>query len=108
MWITYKWENVVVNVDNGEHTKPVKKNVEYDYDVSVSEDDIVEYLLPDPKYCKITDNEIAHQSCGIRKAVRMLGIDEDKLEDNDDFVEFLKERYEDKAVEKFNYENEPY
>jgi hypothetical protein len=108
MWITYKWENVVVNVDNGEHTKPVKKNVEYDYDVSVSEDDIVEYLTPNPKYSGLPIKDILNQECGIRKAVRMLGINEDKLEDNDDFVEFLKERYEDKAVEKFNYENEPY
>lgn len=108
MWITYKWENVVVNVDNGEHTKQVKKNVEYDYDVSVSEDDIVEYLTPNPKHTDLTMRDILNQECGIRKAVRMLGIDEDKLEDNDDFVEFLKERYEDEAVEKFNYENEPY
>lgn len=108
MWITYKWENVVVNVDNGEHTKPVKKNVEYDYDVSVSEDDIVDYLTPNPRHTDLTMRDILNQECGIRKAVRMLGIDEDKLEDNQDFVEFLKERYEDRAVEKFEYENEPY
>ena len=108
MWITYKWKNVIVNVDNGEHTKPVKMDVEYDYDVSVSEDDIVEYLLPNPKHTSLSREDILNQECGIRKAIEMLGIDEDRLEDNDDFVEFIKKKYEDKAVEKFNYENEPY
>ena len=108
MWITYKWDNVIVNVDNGEHTKPVKMDIEYDYNVSVSEDDIVEYLLPNLKHTDLTMKDILNQECGIRKAVRMLGIDEDKLEDNQDFVEFIKKKYEDKAVEKFNNENEPY
>ena len=108
MWITYKWENVIVNVDNGEHTKPVKMDIEYDYNVSVSEDDIVEYLLPNPKHTDLTMKDILNQECGIRKAVRMLGINEDKLEDNQDFVEFIKKKYEDKALEKFEYENEPY
>ena len=83
-------------------------DIEYYYNVSVSEEDIIEYLTPNSKYTDLTSRDILNQECGIRKAVRMLGIDEDKLEDNQDFVEFIKKRYEDKAVEKFNDENEPY
>ena len=112
--LSYHWEGLVVNVidcnsrSSSPHTKEKKMDVDYNYDCEVTTDDIVEYLAPSIKFTDLTMKDILNQECGIRKAVALLGINKEKLEDNEDFIEFLKQKYENKALEEFNEGNESY
>lgn len=108
MYIRYLFEDVIVNEPNGEHTRPVKRDVEHDFHVNVSHQDIIEYLMP--KWLKNDEKTIFN--CGIGIALCELdscnAIDYDQLENNTDFVEFMRDRYREEAIKDFEESNEPY
>ena len=100
MFIKYHWENVELNVPNGRHTKVVIRDVDYDFDVDITFEDICEYLQ-----LNYTEQH------AIDKFLDLVGwnsIDYDRLEKDEYFVEFMKNKYEDKAGEEFDESNEPY
>lgn len=108
MYIRYLFEDVIVNEPNGEHTKPVMRDVEHDFNVNVSHQDIIDYLMP--KWLESKDKAIFHHAIGIAlcELDSCNAIDYDQLENNDAFVEFLRDKYREEAIKDFEESNEPY
>lgn len=88
MTIKYLWENVRANVicDNGDYprTKPITTDIEYDFEVEPTQKDIDDYYG------------------GNKPSV----IDIDSLEEDDDFYDFMKERYDNKAFAEWGESND--
>ena len=124
MKIRYHWENVLVNVPcesrNEPRTKKVLKDVDYDFEFNVKTSDMVDYLMPyalSNKNKNKTDQEIRELALAnfyMTKALSFLltdcsrSIDLDDLENDEYFVEFLRERYEEQAYEEWEESNEEY
>lgn len=124
MKIRYHWENVLVNVPceshNAPRTKKVLKDFDYDFEFNVKINDMVDYLMPYPlskenKNKTMLDNmEVCRANFYMKKALNFLikgcsrSIDLDDLENDEYFVEFLKERYEEQAYEEWEESNEEY
>lgn len=124
MKIRYHWENVLVNVPCESHneprTKKVLKDIDYDFEFIVKVNDMVDYLMPYPltkedknkNEQEIRDTALANFF--MTKALSFLivdcsrSIDLDDLENDEYFVEFLKERYEEQAYEEWEESNEEY
>lgn len=103
MHLHYYWENVEVNYecDYGgyslsPHTRTRVQDVEYDFYVDIQDEDIIEYINGD-KETSIRLLDLLH-NC----------IDYDYLEEDDDFVDFMKEKYEDEAWEEWEEGNDAY
>lgn len=114
MTITYHWEDMVVNreCDTGDiapHTRKEIMDIDYDYEVNYTIEDIIEYLLP---YKMKDKTEKENAKYFMKKAIEFLEnngcVDYDSLQDDSAFYDFLKERYENKALEQFQEENEAY
>lgn len=108
MYIRYKFEDVIVNEPNGEHTKPVKRDVEHDFYVNVSHQDIIDYLMPkwvEPQRARDFGCAVGITLCELDSCN---AIDYDQLENNKYFVEFLKDKYREEAIKDFEESNEPY
>ena len=114
MTIRYFWEDVIVNkpCSGGlsPRTTPVRQNVEYDYECQITSEDIVNYLMP---YYLIEENKkIANHY--MKKALDFLinnlqlSCELDALKKDEYFVEFMKERNEDKAYEEWEETNDAY
>lgn len=124
MTIRYHWENQVVNIECGSgispHTKEVVRDVDYDYDRQISIQDIVDYLMPynlTKKNKKKTIEEINETGLAnfyMTKALSYLvhelklSIELDDLENDEYFVEFMREKYKDSAYEEWQESNEAY
>lgn len=122
MTISYHWEDMTVNVECcgriSPHTRPRTQDVDYDYDVNVSEQDIVDYLMPmnlSKRNKNKSEEEIKEAvlaSFYMEKMYDFLryndAIDLDALEQDESFVEFMKERYEEKAMEEWERYNDAY
>ena len=87
MRITYYWEDVIVNriMDRGfePHTKAHREDVEYEFEITPTQEDIDDF-----------------------NSQNFENITEDDIYDNDDFYDFMKERYEEKAKQEFERGNE--
>ena len=116
MEIRYFWENMEVNVGDYPHSHTEIRDVEYYFDVQVKTRDIVDYLMPynlGKQNKKKTQEEV--NECGLAnyymtKAIDYLldnlSIDLDELEQDEYFVEFMHDRYEDRALDNWEEENE--
>ena len=108
MYIRYLFEDVIVNEPNGEHTKPVKRDVEHDFNVNVSHQDIIDYLMPKwlDRNGKATFNSAINiVLCRLEQSN---AVDYEQLENDSDFVEFLKDKYREEAIKDFEESNEAY
>lgn len=113
--VTYHWENVVLNVEKdtggiSPHTRPEISNVDYDYYMEISYDDIIDYLIPSvlrEEEAKIYRRAISHTLSNLNDY-----IDFDSLGEDEYFREYiettLKDKYEDKARQEFEESNEAY
>lgn len=79
----------------------------YDYDCIVKLDDLLDYLLPEDLAKKLGEENSKAYRKGLEKMHSFLNgnkaIDSDLLEDDKYFVDFLKQRYKDKAYKEFCY-----
>lgn len=118
MTIKYCWENVKVNVPNGEHTIVKYRDIIYYLDIDIKVEDIVDYLMPynlsknNPNKSESEIQETRLAAFYMRKMYSFLkdsgALNLDELENDDYFVEYMRERYEEKAFEDWNETNEPY
>lgn len=110
MWLEYHFDDIECEVDitTPRDIEPQYKKeiceVDYDYEVSISEEDIIEYLAP----INFKGFSFFFQ-IGFKTAIG-LAINEDlinfgELEDNEDFINFMTEKYREKAYEKCVDEN---
>ena len=109
MWIEYHFKDIMCEVEvegRGEEPNLVKKlcEVDYDYEVSISEDDIIEYLSPRNFKHLSRDFQVGFKA-GIGHAINADLIYFGDLEDNEDFSEFMTEKYREEAHEKCVDEN---
>lgn len=120
MTIKYVWENMEVNVpnDNGiyPHTHKEIKTVEYEFDTRVKTSDIVDYLMPynlkQKNKTTEQEKEVGLANYYMTKAIGFmrenLNLDLDDLESDEYFVEFMRERYQELALEEWQERNEEY
>lgn len=116
MILHYHWENVTVNVPYhpygskwvDQHTKPCIDDVDFDYEVDVSHQDIIDFLTP--RWFEDDKKQVFKNAVGITlcELDGVSAIDYEQLENNDVFVEFMKERYEKDAIKEFEAGNEAY
>ena len=117
MTIRYHWENMPCNVPSGSHTKVVRQDVDYDYEHAISFNDICDYLMPysltrkkDKTKDEITETQLARYY--MEKVLWFLkdngAIETEELENDEYFVEFLHERYEQNAMEEWEEYNDEY
>ena len=109
MWLEYHFEDIMCEVQvEGGINEPnlVKKlcEVDYDYEVSISEEDIIEYLAPRNMKELSRDFQVGFETAISRAIVEDL-INFGELEDNEDFIWFMTEKYRKKAYEKCEDEN---
>lgn len=116
MTIRYLWEDRVVNVasltDNhnaiSPHTKQVIRDIAYDYECNVKTRDVVDYLMP----ISLQQEEKRSAAFYMTKMYKFLeevgALDISKLEEDEYFVEFMRERYEQNAYEEWEETNDAY
>lgn len=114
MTLIYLWEDVTVhrevwgyNVRSiSPHTRPSVEDVRYEYEKEPTDNDIMDYLI-----VKGNPN-VAIQREQMEKLLDLLNsvgaIDYSKLEEDDDFVAYMTERYADEAWEDFVEGNDSY
>lgn len=110
MKLNYRFSNIMreVEIDGGiNEPNLVKKlcEVDYDYEVSISEEDLIDYLAPRNMKHLSYDFKV-----GFKTAIGYV-INEDlinfgELEDNEDFIDFMTEKYQEKAYKQCQEENE--
>lgn len=124
MTIKYHWEHVLCNVVDKDTLEPSThqeyKDIDYDYDRDVKVEDLVAYLMPHIAHKKDKTreeiNELQFANFYMTKAIDFMlehGIDttdfEIALEDDQDFVEFMHDRYGYEAFAEWDeYYNEEY
>lgn len=126
MFIKYHWENVECNIEDKDNEFEMKthketRDVDYEYNRDVTVEDIVQYLMPyslTRKGDKTKDevNEIRLANFYMTKAIEFMqehGIEinggdlETELEDDEYFVEYMHDKYEEEAFEEWDeYYNE--
>ena len=109
MWLEYHFKDIMCEVEiegRGEEPNLVKKlcEVDYDYEVSISDEDIIEYLAP-INFEKLNKDFQYGFETAISYVVGGDLINFGELEDKEDFVEFMTEKYREKAHEKCVDEN---
>ena len=109
MWLEYHFKDIMCEVEiegRGEEPNLVKKlcEVDYDYKVSISEDDIIEYLAP-INFKELNQDFQVGFKTAIGRAINEDLIKFDDLEDNEDFIWFMTKKYREKAREKCVDEN---
>ena len=110
MWLEYHFKDIMCEVDitTPLDIEPQYKReiceVDYDYEVSISEEDIVEYLAP-INFKELSQDFQAGFETAISHAVVEDLINFGELEDNEDFIWFMTEKYREKAYEKCVDEN---
>ena len=109
MWLEYHFKDIMCEVEvegRGEEPNLVKKlcEVDYDYEVSISKQDIVDYLSP--RNFKELNKDF---QVGFKTAIGHVIAEDlfnfDGLEDDEDFIKFMTERYQEEAHEKCVDEN---
>lgn len=125
MTIRYHWENIKVNVETdcggvSPHTIPKITDIDYEYEVEVKVQDIVDYLMPynlSKNNKHKTEDEVKETKLAnfyMTKALDflihgcLLSTELDELENDEYFIEFMKERYEELALADFEEMNDAY
>jgi len=122
MTLKYHWENVELHeeVDTGDiapHTRKVIRDINHIFEVQVKIEDICEYLMPyDLANAKNKTEqqmkEISQANFYMNKAIQFLldngSCDLDELENDEYFVEFMHDKYEERAWEDFQESNNEY
>lgn len=124
MTLRYHWENKTVNVECGNgicpHTRKVIQDVDYDYERTITTQDIIDYLMPynlSKHNRNKTSEEVKETALAnyyMKKALDFLiyglslSTELDELENDEYFVEFMKERYEGDALEEWEEYNDAY
>ena len=109
MWLEYHFKDIMceVEVDGGiNEPNLVKKlcEVDYDYEVSISEEDIIEYLTSRNFKELNKDFQVGFKT-GIGHAINADLIKFNDLELDEDFIKFMTEKYREEAHEKCVDEN---
>ena len=120
MLIKYEWNDKEVNIpcDTGDiapHTRKVIQDVEYELEVEPTIEDFVSYLTP-RMFDTISERQAYRQ--GLKKMFGFIQEHSDRynlkemlnenLEEDEYFVEFMKDRYEEQALESFEESNGAY
>lgn len=116
MTLRYLWKDMEVNIPNnyGEtpHTHKEIRDIEHEYDRVVKTNDICDYLFPNLLKKGLTPSEIMSIGFYMRKVANFLQesakCDLEELESDEYFVEFMKDRYEEQALEEWRERNERY
>ena len=119
MKIRYHWEKLKINYPKGYLYRTQIKDVDYEYEVDVKVQDIVDYLIPyhlatKKNKTKEEIEEVELMKQHFEKALKFvigncsLSSELDSLENDEYFAEFMKERYEDRAFEEWKESNESY
>ena len=109
MWLEYHFKDIMceVEVDGGiNEPNLVKKlcEVDYDYEVSISEEDIIDYLAP-IHFEKLNQDFQYGFETAISYVVGGDLINFGELEDDEYFIKFMTEKYREEAHEKCVDEN---
>ena len=109
MWLEYHFKDIMCEVEiegRGEEPNLVKKlcEVDYDYEVSISEEDIIDYLAP-IHFEKLNQDFQYGFETAISYVVGGDLINFGELEDDEYFIKFMTEKYQDEAHEKCVDEN---
>ena len=109
MWLEYHFKDIMceVEVDGGiNEPNLVKKlcEVDYDYEVSISEEDIIEYLAP-INFKELNQDFQVGFKTAICHAINEDLINFGELEDDKYFIKFMTEKYREEAHEKCVDEN---
>ena len=109
MWLEYHFKDIMceVEVDGGINEPNIIKKlceVDYDYEVSISEQDLVDYLSPRNFKHLSRDFQVGFKA-GIGHVIAVDLLKFDDLEDDEDFIKFMTERYQEEAHEKCVDEN---
>lgn len=119
MYLNYYWKDMEVNRvvysnSNLPHTKAFVEDVSYEFEVNIKVEDIVAYIMPlDLKLNRHKNHESVVEygfaKLYITKTVKYFeeqGFDLEELENDDDFVDFMKDRYEEQALESWQATND--
>ena len=109
MMIHYEFDNIECDVpysacshiNNGwfePHSEKRECTVEFDYYVSVGFIDILEFMKP-MGFDKWSEDKKEGYAKAVRNMMDCGFIDVDTVEGDDDFIDFMKERYRDDALE---------
>lgn len=95
MTLKYKFEDMPVTLSyDGGHAY---RDIDFEYDTSINESDIIDYFTP-----RNTNEEYSKGvQYGMETIMNYINLDdmEEELEKDENFVEFMKERYYDQAYE---------
>ena len=96
MWLEYHFKDIMCEVEiegRGEEPNLVKKlcEVDYDYEVSISEEDLIDYLAP-IHFEKLNKDFQYGFETAISYVVGGDLINFGELEDNEDFIWFMTDR----------------
>lgn len=121
MTLKYLWENQKVNMEYdtygvSPHTKQEIRDVRFEYEVRIKIQDIVQYLIPynlqQGNLNTTQINEVKLANFYMTKALSYIKenteCDFNELIMDEDFVEYMKERYEEDAYEEWKNSNESY
>ena len=113
MTLRYEWSDTRVNVPHGNHTEREEQEIDYSYDREIKVGDLVAYLTPmEIKGKKDLENERKCAYYYMARAISYLKdmgfVELEDLENDEDFYEFMKDRYESEARKSFNEENGRY
>ena len=109
MWLEYHFKDIMCEVEiegRGEEPNLVKKicEVDYDYEVSISGEDLVSYLAL-RNFKELNQDFQVGFKTAISYAINEDLIKFDDLEDNEYFIKFMTEKYREEAHEKCVDEN---
>lgn len=109
MWLKYHFKDIMceVEVDGGINEPNIIKKlceVDYDYEVDISEEDLVGYLALTNTKELSQDFQVGFKTA-IGHAISEDLIKFDDLEDGEYFIRFMNEKYREKAYEKCVDEN---
>lgn len=121
MTLDYEWIGVECNVPNDygnePHTHKEKRTIRHSFEVNVKGEDIAEYLMPISlqNHRELSNDEIKLKNWTKSMFEKMfdflddaLTLDLDQLENDEYFVQFMKEKYEDDAWEDWERYNDEY
>jgi len=102
----YTFEDIMVDVQfDVDRTRKEKQTVDWTYRTEITLDDVFEYVCR-ADFKQLSKPEQAAYVDAIRHLYNLDLIDLDKLEEDDDFIEFMTDKYRDDALEDCKEMNE--
>lgn len=103
MTIKYHWNDMKATIIEGGYPKEIITDVEYEYSHAITKADIVDYLMPTSETQKGLANFYMTKMLEFLIENRALDISE--LDNDDYFVEYIHDKYEQDAKEEWEEEN---